>query len=125
MSFDAFTARLGEQQGRVVAPDGSVVFVLGEFDAGRFARLLPGDRVEVVQPLDVTGIALVRATLTLQARSLPPDRVWEASVLVDGVKRAATRCGAWRTRRTADLAANVSKLNGLHDVGVRLELVTV
>jgi len=125
MSFDAFTARLGDQQGRVVAPDGSVVFVLGELDAGRFARLLPGDRVEVVQPLDVTGIALVRATLTLQARSLPADRAWEASVTVDGVKRGSLRCGARRTRRTADLAANVSKLSGLHDIGVRLELVAV
>jgi hypothetical protein len=55
---------------------------------------------------------------------MPPGLVWEASVVVDGQKRARLRCEAGRCRAVRDLAANVSKLSGLHQVGVRLELVT-
>ncbi len=54
---------------------------------------------------------------------MPPGLVWEASVVVDGQTRARLRCEAGRSRLMRDLAANVSKLNGLHQVGVRLELV--
>lgn len=124
MELDAFTARLGDMQGRVVDGAGEVRFVLGALDAGRFARLVPGDHVEVVQPLDVTHVAMVRASFELSApASLPSGLAWEASVVVDGAKRAAFRCAPGRARRTHDLAANVSKLAGVHDVGVRLELV--
>lgn len=124
MELDAFTARLGDLQGRVVDGTGEVRFVLGALDAGRFARLVAGDHVQVVQSFDVTHVALIRASLALAApASLPSGLAWEASVVVDGTKRAALRCAPGRARRTGDLAANVSKLAGVHDVGVRLELV--
>ena len=124
MELDALTSRLGIGQGRVVAADGSVTFVLGELAPGWMRELAVGDHVEVTQPLDVTGVALVRASLSLRVpASLPGKLAWEASLVVDGEKRATLRAGAGRTRRTTDLAANVSKLTGVHVVGVRLELV--
>lgn len=123
MELDAFTARLGVTQGRLITSDG-VEFVLGDVEEGRFAELALGDRVDVTQDLDVTGVALVRVALTLRApKSLPPELAWEASVIVDGEKRTAVRCSAGRTKHTSELAANVSKLTGMHRVGVRLELV--
>ncbi len=73
MSFDAFTARLGEQQGRVVAPDGSVVFENDFFqlDIHNADRILPeyqqlrvGDHVALGRGVfarvavgDLTGVA--------------------------------------------------------------------
>jgi hypothetical protein len=42
---------------------------------------------------------------------------------VDGVKLASTTCGAGRARELTDLAANVSKLAGDHEVAIRLTLV--
>ena len=124
MELDAFTSRLGEGQGRVVLPAGEVRFVLGELDVGRSFELVAGDRVEVTQALDLTGLTLVRVVGEFRApATMPPGLVWEASVVVDGQKLARLRCEAGRHRSVRDLAANVSTLNGLHDVGVRLELV--
>jgi len=124
MELDAFTARLGLGQGRIVTSDSTSVFVLGDLEAGRVAELAVGDHVEVMQPLDVTGIALVRADLVLRAPSpLPPGLAWEVSIVVHGGKRAKARFPSRGERRVRDLAANVSKLTGVHTVGVRLELV--
>ncbi len=124
MELDAFTSRLGEGQGRVVLLSGEVRFVLGELEAGRSCKLVAGDHVEVTQSLDLTGLTLVRVVGEFRApATMPPGLVWEASVVVDGQKRARLRCEAGRLRAVRDLAANVSKLSGLHQVGVRLELV--
>lgn len=124
MELDAFTSRLGDGQGLVVAPDGQVRFVLGDVEPGRFFDLTVGDRIEVTQSTDLSGVALVRAIVELRVpQSVPPGRAWEASVIVDGEKYARTTCAPGRTRSITDLAANVSKLSGTHDVGVRLELV--
>ena len=49
----------------------------------------------------------------------------EASIVVDGTKRATATAKPGRSRTLTDLAANVSKLSGVHQVGVRLELVEV
>jgi hypothetical protein len=126
MELDALTCRLGEGQGRVLAPDGTVAFVLGDVEAGRSYELVPGDRVDVTQSLDVTDVAFVRAQLSLRCPpTLPAELAWEASVVVDGVARASMRVVAGRTKRTTDLAANVSKLTGMHEVGVRLQLVAL
>ena len=57
-------------------------------------------------------------------KSLPLSLAWEASILVDGVAKASFRVRAGRERVMRDLAANVSKLAGLHTVGVRLALVS-
>ena len=126
MDLDAFTSRLGDGQGRVVTPGGEVRFLLGDAEPGRIFDLGVGDRIEVTQSTDLTGVALVRAVLELRVPpGIPPGLAWEASVVVDGVKYARTTCAPGRTRSTTDLAANVSKLNGAHEVGVRLELVVV
>ena len=129
MELDAFTSRLGLGQGRIApinaAPaSGDYVFVLGEDEPGRFFELAPGDHAEVVQDTDLTGITLVRTHLRLHVPSnLLETLVWEVSIIVDGVKAARATCHAGRKRLLTDLAANVSKLTGLHEVGVRLELL--
>jgi len=131
MELDAFTSRLGLGQGRIApanAPPGSGdhVFVLGEDEPGRFFDLAAGDHAEVVQDTDLTDVSLVRAHLRLRVpANLPSTHGWEASIVVDGVKAARATCRAGRERLLTDLAANVSKLAGLHEVGVRLELVEV
>ena len=131
MELDAFTSRLGLGQGRIDpenAPPGSGdhVFVLGEDEPGRFFDLAAGDHAEVVQDTDLTDVSLVRAHLRLRVpANLPSTHGWEASIVVDGVKAARATCRAGRERLLTDLAANVSKLTGLHEVGVRLELVEV
>ena len=93
----------------------------------------------IVMPIDVmgmvvcmtvivvvsAGVMLVRALLRLRVpASTPPGLAWEASIIVDGTKLASMRAKPGRERLVTDLAANVSKLSGLHTTGVRLELVT-
>lgn len=126
--FDAFTSRLGLGQGRVpaAAGDGAWAFVLGYVQAGRACELTVGDHAEVAQDADLTGIVLVRARVTLRVPAhMPPELAWQASLIVDGVKRAVATGRAGQTRTLTDLAANVSKLSGVHRVGIRLELVSV
>lgn len=131
MELDAFTSRLGLGQGRIAPANatpgsGNHVFVLGEDEPGRFFDLAAGDHAEVVQDTDLTDVSLVRAHLRLRVpANLPSTHGWEASIVVDGVKAARATCRAGRERLLTDLAANVSKLTGLHEVGVRLELVEV
>ncbi len=130
MALTAFTSRLGVAQGRLLAAassesDSDYVFVLGERDRGRLFNLAPGDRAEVTQAVDLTGVVLVRAALSLDVpESVPTGLAWEASLVVDGVKFATARARRGRRRALTDLAANVSKATGVHTVGVRLELVT-
>jgi hypothetical protein len=129
MEQNAFTSRLGLSQGRIqpqgiVAPSGDYVFVLGDDEPGRFFELDAGDRAEVVQNADLTDVDLVRPWLRLRVpEGLPAGLAWEASITVNGVKAARATCPAGRERVLTDLAANVSKLTGIHQVGVRLELV--
>ena len=125
----AFQARLGIGQGRIAPantapPSGDHVFVLGDDEPGRVFELAPGDRAEVVQDTDLTGVDLVRANLRLRVpESLPSGLAWEVSIVVDGATMARATCPAGRERSLTDLAANVSKMSGMHQVGVRLELV--
>jgi len=129
MELDAFRSRLGVGQGRIqpagaAAPSGDHVFVLGEDEAGRLFELATGDHAEVVQDTDLTGVDLVRTHLRLRVpASLPAGLGWEVSMVVDGAKLARATCLPGREREITDLAANVSKLAGVHQVGVRLELV--
>ena len=130
MELDAFTSRLGVSQGRVqprtTAPaDGRWAFVLGDDEAGRRFAATLGDRAELVQTANLTGVALLRARLTLRVPAdLPAGLAWAASLVVDGNQLATATAAAGRTRTVTDLAANVSKLTGVHQVGVRLELVS-
>lgn len=128
MTLTAFTSRLGRGQGRIrprnaTPASGDYLFVLGEDEPGRFFELAPGDYAEVTQAVDLTKVALVRAQLRLRVpASLPSGLTWEAALVVDGVKYARARGRPGRERIVTDLAANVSKLSGVHTVGVRLEL---
>lgn len=128
MALTAFTSRLGRGQGRLLTPKatgGDYAFVLGDDEAGRFFELAPGDHAEVTQETDLTGVMLVRALLRLRVpASTPAGRAWEASIVIDGTKFARMQARPGRERLVTDLAANVSKLSGLHTIGVRLELVT-
>ena len=127
MALTAFTSRLGRGQGRLATPKatgGDYAFVLGDDEQGRLFELAPGDHAEVTQETDLTSVMLVRALLRLRVpASTPTGLAWEASIIVDGAKLAAMRATPGRERRATDLAANVSKLSGLHIIGVRLELV--
>ena len=127
MALTAFTSRLGRGQGRLLtskATGGDYAFVLGE-DEPRFFELGLGDHAEVTQSTDLTGVKLVRALLRLRVpASTPAGLAWEASLVVDGTALARMRAKPGRERLVTDLAANVSKLSGVHTVGVRLELVT-
>jgi hypothetical protein len=129
MELDAFTSRLGLGQGRIhpvsMPPAaGEYAFVLGEDEAGRLFELAPGDHAEVIQDASLTDVDFVRAHLVLRVPAgIPTGFAWEASLIIDGVKLARATAKPGRTRTLADLAANVSKLSGVHQVGVRLELM--
>ncbi len=124
MELDAFTCHLGSEQGRLVAPDGTITYVLGSSSPGRVYELMPGDYAEIVQSADLTATSLIRVSAVLAVpKPLPVGSAWEVSLVVDGSKIARTRTGAGRRRSISDLAANVSKLTGMHEVGLRLEWV--
>ncbi|RJS13761.1 hypothetical protein DRW03_35885 [Corallococcus sp. H22C18031201] len=131
MALTAFTRRLGLAQGRIrpqrtTPAAGEYLFVLGDEEPGHFFESAPGDCAEVTQAVDVTGLALVRCALHFR---VPPGAqtglAWEASLVVDGVKYARCIGRSGRERLVTDMAANVSKLSGVHTVGVRLELVSL
>ncbi|WP_426749887.1 hypothetical protein [Myxococcus sp. Y35] len=130
MALTAFTSRLGLGQGRIrperaTPASGEYLFVLGDEEPGRRFELAPGDFAEVTQAVDVTGVDLVRTALRLRVPAgAPAGLAWEASLVVDGVKHARTLVRPGRERIVTDMAANVSKLFGVHTVGVRLELVS-
>ncbi|TQF11028.1 hypothetical protein FJV41_36365 [Myxococcus llanfairpwllgwyngyllgogerychwyrndrobwllllantysiliogogogochensis] len=130
MALTAFTSRLGLGQGRVrpqraTPASGEYLFVLGDEEPGRRFELTPGDFAEVTQAVDVTGVDLVRAALRLRVPSAAPAGLaWEASLVVDSVKYARCLGRPGRDRLVTDMAANVSKLSGVHTVGVRLELIS-
>ncbi|MCY1033251.1 hypothetical protein OV207_17485 [Corallococcus sp. BB11-1] len=130
MALTAFTSRVGLGQGRIrpqrtTPASGEYLFVLGDEEPGHFFELAPGDFAEVTQAVDVTDAALVRCALRFRVPAgAPAGLAWEASLAVDGVKYARTLGRPGRERLITDLVANVSKLSGVHTVGVRLELVS-
>ena len=128
MALTAFTSRLGISQGRLPtkdAPDGGFVLVLGDLEPGHVAELAPGDYVEVSQITDLTGVVLARVWLRLWVpENTPQNLAWEVSIVVDGIQRASARGRPGRIRELTDLAANTSKMAGMHTVAVRLQLVT-
>ena len=120
MELTAFTSRLGEGQGRL----GPGVFVLGHDEPGRTFELGHGDRVEVTQVVDLTGVTLVRTSMKVRTpKRMPPGFAWEVSIVVNRVKYASVTLRPGSERSLDDLAVHVSKLTGQHSVGVRLELV--
>ena len=131
MTLTAFDCRLGSGQGRLqrrtgTPGSGDWIFVIGDDEPGQRYDLAAGDRGEVSQPIDLTGADLVRARLHLRVPGdVPAGLAWEASITIDGVQAARATCRPGQERVLTDLAANVSKLAGVHLVGVRLQLVGV
>jgi len=131
VALTAWNRELGTTQGRVVPqgfapPEGTFAFVLGRDLPGLAQKLAVGDRVEVKQTASFGDTKLLR----LRARMRPPvvapvGVAWKASLRIDGVERASALLTPERTRDRLDLAANVSKLVGDHELAFRLELVAV
>jgi hypothetical protein len=131
VALTAWNRELGTTQGRVqpqgfVPPQGEFAFVLGR-DLPRLTQKLEvGDFVEVKQTADFGDAKLVRFRARLRPpTSVPAGVAWKASLRIDGGERTSQLLAPGRTRDRVDLAANVSKLAGDHELAFRLELVAV
>ena len=122
MALDAFSARLGIDDGRVSRGDGAV-FVLGSLTPGRVHYLQLGDFAEVVQSPDLTNVDLIRVDATITTSETPTGIAWELAIWVDGIARASRRLRTGSGMRVRDLATNVAGMSGTHEVALRLELV--
>ncbi len=119
MELNAFNNRLGISQGRL----GEGVFVLGDSESVELHRLAPGDKAEIQQETDLSGVDFIRANIEITVpEETPPGASWKVSIVVDGLALATAICPPGRTRRITDLAANVSKHTGVCTVRVRLRL---
>lgn len=131
MALTAWDRELGTTQGRIAPegfapPEGTFAFVLGRDLPGLAQSLNVGDFVEVRQSADFGDAKIVR----LRARMRPPASVpagvaWEASLRIDGAEHARSLLVPGRVRDRIDLAANVSKLTGDHELTFRLAVVAV
>ena len=76
MDLTAFNSRLGISQGRIPLDEtGEFMFVLGDDLPGYFHNLEPGDFAQVVQPVDLTDIDLVRTELTVEIPDDTPSTI--------------------------------------------------
>jgi hypothetical protein len=109
-----------------VPPQGEFAFVLGRDLPGLKQKLQVGDFVEVKQSADFGDAKLVRFRARLRPpASVPAGVAWKASLRIDGAERVSQLLAPGRTRDRVDLAANVSKLAGDHELSFRLGLVAV
>ena len=129
--LSAWTSELGVSQGRIAPAgftpsEGSFAFVLGNDLPGLLRRLEPGDFAELKQQADFGDAKLVRVRVRLRPPTRAPEgAAWKASIRIDGEQRAAVLLIPGRTRDLADMAVNVSKLSGTHELAFRLELAAV
>ncbi len=131
MALTAWNRELGTTQGRIAPaaftpPERTLAFVLGRDLPGLAHKLEVGDFVEVKQTADFGDAKIVR----FRARMRPPESApggagWRASIRIDGAEYASALLLPGRTRDRADLAANVSKLSGDHELAFRLAVVAV
>lgn len=123
MSANAFTARMGYSQGRLVLPDGSTVFVMGEREPGYFHELVAGDFIQISQSVDLSAVDWIWPQLRFSVpESTGPQWLWRVSIWVSGVMLVSTDGRAGQVRELKDFAANVSKHSGLHEVTLMLSL---
>ena len=131
MALVAWNRELGTAQGRMapgsyVPASGTFAFVLGHDLPGFAQKLAAGDHVEVRQTASFGDVKLLRVRTRMRPpSSMPAGLAWRASLLVDGTERAGAILHPGRTRDQVDLAANVSKLAGDHELAFRRELVAV
>lgn len=126
MGLDAFSSRLGLDQGRLPVDGGDFVFVLGGGE-GWSAVLDDGDYVEIRQVVDVTDVDLirVRGVLRAPADAAAAGLAWRAEIRVQGILWASQVGYSGRDTDVSDLAANVSKITGVRLITLRLALVSV
>ncbi len=131
MALVAWNRELGTAQGRLapqsyVPSSGTFAFVLGHDLPGLAQKLAVGDHVEVRQTASFGDTKLVRVRARMRgASSVPAGLAWRASLRIDGAERAGAVLEPGRTRDRIDLAANVSRLTGDHELAFRLDLVAV
>lgn len=129
MALTAWNRALGTAQGRiaptaVTPPEGGFVFVLGSDEAGYFHKLKPGDFTEVIQSADFGDSKLLRAHVVIRPpAAIPSGLRWVLSTRIDGDEYARVEVAVGRERSLGDVAANVSKLTGEHQLAFRLTLV--
>ena len=113
-------------QGLVQAPEGEHVYVLGYELAGLFHRFAAGDFAQTEQEDDFGSTNIVRVVALIRSTDVMPSNLaWRFSLLLDGVAYTTRLLEPKRDRALVDVAANVSKLIGLHTLGFRLDLVSV
>ncbi|MDJ0767105.1 MAG: hypothetical protein QNJ97_29295 [Myxococcota bacterium] len=127
MALDFFNFRLGIGQGRMKGQDSDdYVFVLGDAVPGNYGCLKQGDCAEIFQETDLTNVDFIRTEITMATpEEMPETFCWEVSIIIGSIKHSSVLCEPGRQRRITDLAANVSKLSGVHEVGVRLEFCKI
>jgi hypothetical protein len=128
MALTAWNRTLGTTQGRIVpagfvATEGAFVWVLGCDLRGVVERLELGDFVELAQRADFGDAKLVRFRARMRPpATTPPGVTWRATLRIDGNEQVAVVLVPGRVRDRIDLAANVSKLVGAHELAFRLDV---
>jgi hypothetical protein len=113
-----------ELAGLVSAPAGDHVFVLGYQLPGQVHRFDVGDFAQVEQNEDFGSTTVIRFVAIVRPPDINPSGiVWRFSLLIDGAEYVGRNLDAARGRTFVDMAANVSKLVGNHDLAFRVELV--
>lgn len=106
------------------AIEGDFVFVLGYQLPGLFHRFSVGDFAQIEQNEDFGSTNVVRVVVILRSTiAMPVGFRWRFSLLIDSVEYTSRILEPGRARTLVDMAANVSKLVGNHDLAFRLELV--
>lgn len=121
-----FDYAMGVGQGRRAPgegtpPHGDYIFCLGlDGVESPLFEFEDEDYGEVYQDLDLSAVVLVRAVVRLKKQAAVDGLVWWFAFTVDGIEfTPRTYLETKRTRTRNDLAANVSKLEGIHRVGFR------
>lgn len=129
MDFNAWERGRGDEQLRVVEPDGfeqseDAAFVIGSDRAKVFEYLTTFDYGRVVRTADLTGKNYVRARIRFATRSTPNanDRWWAIWYVAGGFQTQGSMIilGASRIRETSDYACAVPGLTGSQQIGVML-----
>lgn len=123
-----FTADAGTYQGRIVSAEaiqGTHVYQLGHELRGRLFFFQPGEKHEIEQTADVTGIKAIRATvITHGVTTMPAGASWRFRLLVDGAAVVSRTLDA-RSFVLTDIAANLhgAGLSGDHDIAFDLAII--
>ena len=103
--------------------EGLWLFMLGTDVPNQRWPLKLGDKIEVLQAVDVTSINFLRARMELRGPAiLPASRKWKVSFNVNLVERAQFDIVAGTSKSIRDVTANVAGLTGNQTISFELEL---